>query len=129
MLVKIAHFLLLVVNTFTQRLPAHRPWEIFLEGMESLTFNLNEGPNYLQTMGIFARTQFLPSYHMQTFEEMFATSFIESGLSIFGPTAPQDGLRYITYKDAESGDPAFQYALFKQELKKREELQKATIPK
>ena len=45
MLVKIAHLLLLIVETFKKDLPNNRPWEIMLEGNQDLMFDLNKGPN------------------------------------------------------------------------------------
>ena len=45
MFVKIAHLLLLIVDTFHKELPHNQPWEIILEGNQALTFNLNKGPN------------------------------------------------------------------------------------
>ena len=74
MLVKIAHMLLLIVDTFNKELSHNCPWEIFLEGNQSLAFDLNQTPNRAQIMGIYARVQFLPSYYMQTFEEPQASS-------------------------------------------------------
>ena len=73
MLVKIAHLLLLIVDTFNNKLSHNRPWEIFLEGNQSLTFDLNKGPSRNQIMGFYARCQFLP------------WGFIKSGLQVFGP--------------------------------------------
>ena len=127
MLVKIAHYLLLVTYTFTNKLPPHRPWEIFLEGKDNLTFDINKGPNYLQLMGLYARTQFLPSYHMQTFEEIIITGFSDQGLSIFGPNNPNVGARYVAYKDAKRGDLAMQQMIELEEKKKQEEICQAVI--
>ena len=56
-------------------------------------------------MGLYARCQFLPSYCMQKFEEMFITGFFEIGVSIFGPNVANPTLRYVAYKDAKDGDP------------------------
>ena len=105
MLVKIAHLLLLIVETFKKELPYNWPWEIMLEGNQALTFDLNKGPNRKQVMGLYARCQFLLAYCMQTFEEMFITGFFETGVSIFGPNVANPTLRYMSYKDAKYGDP------------------------
>ena len=129
MLVKLAHYLLLVVNTFTKALPSHTPWEIFLEGQERLTFYLNIGPNYLQTMGLYARTQFLPFHYMQTFEEIIVTGFIDNGLSVFGPNVKNISARYVAYKEAKYGDLAFQRMKFLAEAQKREDIWLASLPK
>ena len=51
-----------------------------LEGNKSLAFCLNKGPSRNQIMGFYVRCQFLPSYHIQAFEEMFVTGFIKSKL-------------------------------------------------
>ena len=75
-----------------------------MEGNQSLVFDLNETPTKAQIMGIYARCQFLPSYYMNTFEELFTTGFFEKGLAIFGPSAKNPMLRYVAYKDAEVGD-------------------------
>ena len=45
MLVKIAHLMLLIVETFRKELPNNQPWEIMLEGNQVLTFDLNKGSN------------------------------------------------------------------------------------
>ena len=42
---------------------------------------------------------------MQTFEELFITSFFEIGVSIFGPNMTNPTLKYVAYKDVEYGDP------------------------
>ena len=55
MLVKIAHLLLLIVDTFHKELPHNRPWEIMLEGNQALMFDLNKGPNRKQIMGLYAK--------------------------------------------------------------------------
>ena len=55
MLVKIAHLLLLIVDTFHKELPHNWPWEIMLEGNQALTFDLHKGPNRKQVMGLYAR--------------------------------------------------------------------------
>ena len=81
MLVKIAHLLLLIVDTFHKELPHNLPWEIMMEGNQALTFDLNKGPNKKQVMGLYARCQILPAYYMQTFEEMFVTRFFETRIS------------------------------------------------
>ena len=78
-------------------------------------------------MGLYARTQFLPSYHMQTFEEMIVTGFNKIGLSIFGPNNPNIGARYIAYKDAEMGDPALEQLRDFEEQKKQKEIRQAMI--
>ena len=44
-LAKIAHVLLLIVETFQKVLPHNQPWEIMLEGNQALTFDINKGPN------------------------------------------------------------------------------------
>ena len=64
MLVKIAHLLLLIVETFKKELPNNWPWEIMLEGNQALMFDLNKGSNRKQVMGLYARCQFLPAYCM-----------------------------------------------------------------
>ena len=61
MLVKIAHMLLLILDTFNKELSHNRPWEIFLEENQSLVFDLNQTPTRAQIVGIYARCQFLPS--------------------------------------------------------------------
>ena len=55
-------------------------------------------------MGLYARCQFLPTYYMQIFEEMFVTRFFETAISIFGPNVANPTLRYVAYKDAKYGD-------------------------
>ena len=85
MLVKIAHLLLLIVDTFHKELPHNQPWEITLEGNQALTIDLNKGMNRKHVMGLYARCQFLPTYCMKMFEEMFVTGFFETIISIFGP--------------------------------------------
>ena len=103
--------LLLIVDTFNKELSHNRPWEIFLEGNQSLAFNLNQTPTRSQIMGIYARCQFLPSYYMQTFEELFTTGFFDKGLAIFGPSVKNPTLRYVAYKEAEAGNPVQQAIL------------------
>ena len=78
-------------------------------------------------MGLYAKTQFLPSYHMQTFEEMIIIDFSDQRLSIFGPNNPNVGARYVAYKDAERGDPAMQQMIELEEKRKQEEIRKAVI--
>ena len=85
MLVKIAHLLLLIVETFRKELPNNWPWEIMLEGNQALTFDLNKGPNREQVTGLYAKCQFLSAYCMQTFAKMFVRGFFETVISIFGP--------------------------------------------
>ena len=82
-----------------------------LEGNQSLAFDLQKGPNKLQVMGFFAWCQFLPSHHLQTFEEMFLTGFFTNGLVIFNPFSTNPTYKYIAYKDAEEGNPV--HALIK----------------
>ena len=127
MLVKIAHFLLLTICTFATQLPLNRPWEILLEGQESLTFDLNKTPSRAQIMGIYARCQFLPAYHMQTFKEIFVTGFFDTGLSIFGPHVQNPTLRYVAFKDAESKDPVHQAILQEEERRRKEDERQATM--
>lgn len=100
-----------------------------LEGNQTLSFDLNEGPNRMQIMGFFARCQFLPSdsFYMQTFEEMFVTGFIDSGLSIFGPNVRNPTLRYVAYKDAEEGDAVHEAIRKQEETIRREKVRKATF--
>ena len=126
MLVKIAHLLILCTETFINELPNNRPWEHMLEGNQSLSFDLNKGPNRNQVMGLYARCQFLPSYHMQTFEEMFVTGFIKLGLQIFCPNAKNLTLRYVAYKDAKTGNPIHQAILQQEERQRQEQIRKAT---
>ena len=76
-----------------------------LEGNQSLAFDLQKGPNKLQVMGFFARCQFLPSHHLQNFEEMFLTGFFTKQLAIFNPFNTNPTFRYIAYKDVEEGNP------------------------
>ena len=57
---------------------------------------------------------------MQTFEEMFVTGLIKLGLQIFGPNAKNPTLRYVAYKDAETGNPIHQ-AILQQEERERQE--------
>ena len=45
MLVKIAHLLILCTKTCINELPNNSPWEHMLEGNQSLSFDLNKGPN------------------------------------------------------------------------------------
>ena len=70
-----------------------------------LTFDLNKGPNRKQVMGLYARCQFLPTYCMQTFEEMFVTVFCKTSIFIFAPNMVNPTLKYVAYKDVEYGDP------------------------
>ena len=121
MMVKIDHFLLLTVCTFSTQLPHNLPWEILLEGQESLTFDLNKTPTRAQIMGIYTRCQFLPSYHMKTFEEIFVTGFFDTGLSIFGPHVQNPTLRYVAFKDVEEKDPVHQGILQEEERHCKEE--------
>ena len=58
MLVKIAHLLILIVETFHKELPRNQPWKIMLQGNQAL-FDLNKGPNKKQVMGLYATCQFL----------------------------------------------------------------------
>ena len=90
-----------------------------LEGNQSLAFDLQKGPNKLQVMGFFARCQFLPSHHLQAFEEMFVIGFFTKGLVIFNPYHTNPTYRYISYKDAEEGNPI--HAM----IKKAKDAQKA----
>ncbi|KAI5057986.1 hypothetical protein GOP47_0028001, partial [Adiantum capillus-veneris] len=126
MLVKIAHLLILCVDIFDKELPNNRPWEMMLEGNQSLAYDLNKGPNRAQIMGLYARCQFLPSHHMQTFEEIFVTGFFETGLAIFRPNARNPTLRYIAYKDAEDGDPVHQLIKQQEESQKQEQIRRAS---
>ena len=105
MLVKIAHLLLLIVETFKKELPNNRPWEIMLEGNQALMFNLNKGPNRKHVMRLYPKCQFLPAYYMQTFEEIFVTRFFKIGISIFGPNVANMTLKFVAYKDAKYKDP------------------------
>ena len=97
-----------------------------LEGNQTLSFDLDKGPNRMQIMGFYARCQFLPSFYMQMFEEMFVIGFIDSGLSIFGPNVQNPALRYMAYKDAEEGDPVHEAIKRQEEAIRREEVRKAT---
>ena len=90
-----------------------------LEGNQSLAFDLQKGPNKLQVMGFFARCQFLPSHHLQAFEEMFLTSFFINSLVIFNPFNTNPRFHYIAYKDAEEGNPVHET------LKKAEDAERA----
>ena len=76
-----------------------------LESNQSLAFDLQKGPNKLQVMGFFARCQFLPSHHLQNFEEMFLTGFFTKHLATFNPFNTNPTFRYIAYKDAKEGNP------------------------
>ena len=76
-------------------------------------------------MGIYARVQFLPSYYMQTFEEMFTTGFFEKGLAIFGPNAKNPTLRYVAYKEVEVGDPVQRAVLQAEEHRQQEDIHRA----
>ena len=76
MLVKIYKTLLTYITLFKDKLPHDRAWDIFLEGNQSLKFDLNKGPNRMQLMGFFARCMFLTSHHLQTSKEMFQMGFI-----------------------------------------------------
>ena len=77
-------------------------------------------------MGLYARCQFLPTYYMQTFEEMFITRFFEIGVSIFGPNVANPTLKYEAYKDAKYGDPVHKDIWRLKESHKHEEACKAT---
>ena len=68
----------------------------------------------------------LPSYHLQTFEEMFLTGFIKSGLQIFGPNPKNPTLRYVAFKDAETGNPIHQAILQHEECQRQEQIRQAT---
>ena len=63
---------------------------------------------------------------MQTFEEMFVTGFIKSRLQIFGPNVKNPTLRYVAYKDAETGNPIHQAILRQEEEQQQEQIRKAT---
>ena len=76
-----------------------------LEGNQSLAFDLQKGPNKLQVMGFFATCQFLPSHHLQAFEEMFLTGFFTKDLLIFSPFSTNPTYMYMAYKNAEEGNP------------------------
>ena len=89
-------------------------------GNQPLAFDLQKGSNKMQVMGLFARCQFLPSHHLQAFEEMFLTGFFTLRLAIFIPFSANPTYRYIAYKDAEEGDPMHQ-AIKRYEEQQRQE--------
>ena len=97
-----------------------------LEGNQSLAFDLQKGPNKLQVMGFFARCQFLPSHHLQAFEEMFLTGFFTNSLVIFNPFNTNPTYRYIAYKDAEAGDPMQRAILQAEHNNKQEDIWQAS---
>ena len=99
---------------------------IMLEGNQSLSFDLNKGPNRKQVMRFYARCRFLPVYCMQTFEKMFITGFFEIGISIFEPNVANPTLRYVAYKDAKYGDLVHKDIQCLKEAKQHEEVRKAT---
>ena len=63
---------------------------------------------------------------MQNFEEMFVRGFFETSISIFGPNGASLTLKYIAYKDAESGDPVQEDIRRLKESHRHEEACKAT---
>ena len=74
---------------------------MLLEGNQSLSFDINKGPNRMQFMGFFARFMLLPSHHLQNFKKMFQIGFITLELHIFSPTIHDTTLCYIAYCDAK----------------------------
>ena len=123
MLVKIAHLLKLIVDTFHKELPHNWPWEIMLERNQALMFDLN---NRKQVIGLYTIYQFLPAYCMQTFEEIFVTRFFETGISIFGLNVANLTLRYVAYKDAKYKDLVHEDIRPLEESQKHVEACKAT---
>ena len=98
-----------------------------LEGNQSLAFDLQKGPNKLQVMGFFARCQFLPSYNLQNFEEMFLTGFFTKHLAIFNPFNTNPTFRYIAYKDAKEGNPVHNLIKKAEDVKRAERLWMASV--
>ena len=70
-----------------------------------MAFDLQKGPNKMQVMSFFPKCQFLPSHHLQTFEEMFLIGFFTYVLAIFNPYSANPTYIYIAYKDAKEGNP------------------------
>ena len=65
---------------------------------------------------------------MQTFEEIFVTSFFDTSLSIFGPHVQNPTLRYIAFKDVEEKDPIHHQAILQEEeCHRKEEERQAKI--
>ena len=54
LLSKSSHTLILCIEVFEKELPHNKPWEIMLEGKQSLAFDLQKGPSKLQVMVFFA---------------------------------------------------------------------------
>ena len=73
-------------------------------------------------MGFFAQCQFLPSHHLQNFEEMFLT-----GLSIFNPFNTNPTYRYIAYKDAKEGNPMHNLIKKAKDAEQSKRLQMASV--
>lgn len=55
----------------------HSTFHCYHMGDSKLAWNINMPPLEHTIHGLYARIQFLPSFYMQTFEEMFSTGFIE----------------------------------------------------
>ena len=94
---------------------------------QSLAFDLQKGPNKLQVMGFFARCQFLPSHHLQSFEEMFLTNFFTKHLAIFNPFNTNPTFRYIACKDAEEGNPVHDLIKKAKNVERAERLRMASV--
>lgn len=56
-------------------------------------------------MGLFARLQFMPAHHLQTFEDAFYTRFFEYQSHIFGPLVRDFRAMLIAYQAMELKNP------------------------
>ena len=105
MLTKICKMLIACIEDFHNSIHTRAPWTRFLEGRTGLSWNLQLAPTPNVLMGLFARLQFMPSHHMQTFEDAFYTGFFEYQTRVFGPLVHDLGARLVAYQAMELQNP------------------------
>ena len=78
-------------------------------------------------MGFFTKCHFLPSHHLQNFEEMFLTGFFTKGLAISNPFNTNPTYRDIAYKDAKEGNPVHDSIKKAEDAERAEKLRMASV--
>ena len=105
MLRKICKTLLTVLETFQ---PPEASESVFFFPQDTgykCVYDLSTQPKPKVIHHLYQRIIFLPSYHLQAFEEAFHTGFFTIESNIFGPATIEQRVRYESaLKMRESGD-------------------------
>ena len=80
---------LAVLFSFNPLLESQHPFNCFLEGHNSIKWNLATMLPPPIIMGLYARLQFMPAHFMQTFEEAFLNGYFVQQSNIFGSLNPK----------------------------------------